>query len=90
SIFGEQYAHNIADVKQPTLSLQHRWVIDGWWKLISPNSRTRPDSQLQLYDLKNDPWEKTNLAESNPAKVEALTVQLDRWWRGPAQTPGEP
>jgi uncharacterized sulfatase len=89
SVFGEQYAHNIADVKQPTLSLQHRWIIDGWWKLISPDSRTQPNSQLQLYDLKNDPWEKTNLAESNPAKVETLTGQLDRWWKGPARASGK-
>lgn len=85
SAFGEQYAHNIADVKQPTLSLQTRWVIDGWWKLISPDSHTRPGSQPELYDLKNDPWEKSNLAESDPAKVKALTDQLDRWWKNPAK-----
>ena len=43
-IFGEQYAHNIADVDEPTRSLEHRWVIDGWWKLIVPDPRKRPDA----------------------------------------------
>lgn len=85
AVFGEQYAHNIADVKQPTLSLQNRWVIDGWWKLISPDSHTRPAALPELYDLKNDPWEKTNLAGSDPERVKALTAQLDKWWQNPAK-----
>jgi uncharacterized sulfatase len=85
AIFGEQYAHNIADVKQPTLSLQNRWVIDGWWKLISPDSHTRAGKKPELYDLKNDPWEKINLADSEPDRVDVLTRQLDQQWRNPAK-----
>lgn len=87
SVFGEQYSHNIADVRQPTLSLQNRWVVNGWWKLIAPNPHTRPDAQPELYDLENDPWETKNLAETNPAMTKDLTNQLDQWWRNPSQGP---
>ncbi len=89
SVFGEQYAHNIADVKQPTLSLQNRWVIDGWWKLISPDSHTRAGKKPELYDLKNDPWEKTNLADSDPDRVKVLTIKLDQWWINASRSPKE-
>jgi hypothetical protein len=36
------------------------------------------DSLPQLYDLKNDIREKTNLAEKNPEKVKALSNLLDK------------
>lgn len=75
-IFGEQYTHNIADVDDPTRSLQTRWIIDGWWKLIVPGAK-RPE----LYDLRTDPWETNNLAGSSAPRVRKLTGTLDDWWR---------
>jgi arylsulfatase A-like enzyme len=78
-VFGEQYAHNIADVDDPTRSLQHRWVIDGWWKLIVPDPRNRPDAKPELYHLQNDPWEKSNLAEAEPDRVKDLSRTLTAW-----------
>ena len=48
-----------------------RVVIDGWDKLIA-----RPDG-LELYDLKNDPDDRTDLAEQNHKKVEELSVMND-------------
>jgi len=80
AIFGEQYRHNIADVDQPTRSLENRWVIDGWWKLIAPDPRNHPDAKPELYDLKNDPWEKNNLAPTQPEQVTALAKKLNDWW----------
>jgi hypothetical protein len=41
----------------------------GDWKLI----RTPASKQVQLFNLKRDPWEKRNLAEKNATTV----VQLD-------------
>lgn len=80
-IFGEQYAHNIADVDRPTRSLENRWMIDGWWKIIAPDPRNRPDAKPELFDLKNDPWEKTDLSASQPDRVKSLSKELDQWWQ---------
>lgn len=79
--FGEQYTHNIADVDHPTRSLQHRWVIDGWWKLILADPRNLPNDKPELYNLRDDPWEKKNMAEAEPGRVKDLSAKLDQWWQ---------
>ncbi|MDA8991314.1 hypothetical protein N9H45_07285 [Opitutales bacterium] len=33
-IFGETFAHNVADVENPEDSFVFRWTIDGKWKLL--------------------------------------------------------
>ena len=50
-----------------------RVVVDGWDKLI-----VRPDS-LELYDLKNDPDDRTDLAAQNPEKVQELSGLMSDW-----------
>jgi arylsulfatase A-like enzyme len=42
----------------------------GDWKLIY---RYKGKDQYQLYDLQNDPYEKTNLAKSEPGKLKDMT-----------------
>ncbi len=84
AIFGEQYAHNLADVAAPTRSLEHRWIIDGWTKLIVPDARNVSAGKPELYDLKSDPWEKTDLAAQQPARVREVAKKLDAWWTPPA------
>ncbi len=79
-IFGEQYTHNIANVDDFTRSIQTRWIIDGWWKLIAPDPRNRSESKLELYDLRNDPWEKENLANQGLRRVQRMQRRLDAWW----------
>jgi len=81
AVFGEQYAHNIADVAEPTRSLEHRWLIDGWWKLIVPNSRKQPGEAAELYNLRDDPWEMNNLTAKEPGRVKELARQLDEGWK---------
>jgi uncharacterized sulfatase len=80
-LFGEQYAHNVADVDAPTRSLETRWVIDGWWKLIVPDLRNVPNRKPELYDLRTDPWEKNDLANQSPRRVRKLATELDAWWK---------
>jgi arylsulfatase A-like enzyme len=80
-VFGEQYAHNVADVDDPSRSLQHRWMIEGWWKLIVADPRNVPGKAAELYNLRDDPWEKNDLAGQEPARVNRLTSRLDHWWR---------
>lgn len=89
AIFGEGFAHDIADVENPQASLLYRWCIEGRWKLLltydgevnrykssHPRSETRP----QLFDLLGDPHEKTNVAKENPDVVERLVKEIADWY----------
>jgi uncharacterized sulfatase len=81
TIFGEQYHHNIADVDQPTQSLQTRWVISGHWKLIAPSPNFQPEGKSELYNLQDDPWEKQDLASQFPERVASLQQALEKHWK---------
>lgn len=86
-IFGEQYAHNIADVDAPTRSLEHRFIIEGWWKLVAPAT----NGAAELYNLQDDPWEKNDLAAKEVERVRRLKQQLNKWWTptiGASSKPG--
>jgi arylsulfatase A-like enzyme len=55
----------------------------GDWKLIvkqaGPGARKRNRKPtVELYNLKNDPYEKANVAEKHPEKVKELRRELDR------------
>jgi arylsulfatase A len=50
-------------------------VREGDWKLI----HFFEDNHVELYNLKDDISEKTDLAKANPAKVAALRKKLDVW-----------
>jgi uncharacterized sulfatase len=82
-VFGEQYAHNVADVDDPARSLQHRWMIEGWWKLIVADPRNLPGQAPELYNLRDDPGEKNDLAVGEVARVKKLARQLEAWWPPP-------
>lgn len=86
AIFGEIYAHNVADVNHPTKSLQYRWVIQGDWKLIVP---TNPDEKVELYQIVKDPHETIDLSQQEPELVKQLKDTLDRWRPGDLNRPQE-
>lgn len=79
-IFGEQHPHDIADIGQPARGVESRWVIDGWWKLIVHDSGAGPPSGPELYQLRDDPWEKSDLAAREPGKTAELSGRLAAWW----------
>lgn len=88
SIFVESYCHDIADLKDPGKSLYARVVIDGFSKLIIPGPAkpTRPfhtiPTEIELYDLKADPLENSNLAKERPDEVKRLMAIQDSEWDG--------
>lgn len=88
-VFGETFAHDIADLDQPEGSLLYRWVIEDRWKLlltydgaVGRNARQNPRDELrpQLFDLIDDPHEQHNLAATNPEVVKQLADKLHAWW----------
>jgi uncharacterized sulfatase len=81
TVFGEIFAHDVADVENPTASLMYRWVVDGFWKLIVPHDPNVPEAEIELYNLEDDPHERTDLATDQPQRVEQLRATLDAWWR---------
>ena len=89
ALFGESYAHDIADLDDLTRTLLYRYVIKGDWKLLMSYdgvvnrykwSHPELDSGPQLYNLRVDPAETDNRAGSNPEIVKELTELLYKHW----------
>lgn len=89
-LFGESFAHDVADIDNPQETLLYRWVIAGKWKLLltydGKVNRYKPvhlrsEKRPQLFDLLADPHETMNLAGENPAVVARLAAALDNWWK---------
>ncbi len=87
TIFGEAFAHDIANIHKPEDSLLYRWVIDGRWKLLLTYDGRRgkmkypPDETgPRLFDLISDPHEKNDLADENPKRVKQLSKKIANWW----------
>jgi len=88
-IFGESFAHDIADVENPEESLIFRWTIEGKWKLLLTydgevnrykTTHPREEKRPQLFNLLQDPKEEKNLAEHNPKVVARLAAKIGKWW----------
>ena len=88
-IFGEGFAHDVADLDDPEATLLYRWVIRGQWKLLLTydgvvgryaSSHPRSERRPQLYDLVADPQETQNLAADHPELVAELVQKLTDWY----------
>jgi arylsulfatase A-like enzyme len=89
TIFGEGFAHDIADIENPEASLLYRWCIEGRWKLLLTydgevnryaSTHPRTEKRPQLFDLLADPYEETNVAGDHPEIVERLAGKIDQWY----------
>ena len=89
TVFGETFAHDVADIDNPQETLLYRWVVDGKWKLLLTydgkldryaSSHPRTEKRPQLFDLLADPHEDINLASANPEVVARLAASLQDWW----------
>ena len=88
-IFGESFAHDIADIENPEASLLFRWCIEGKWKLLLTydgevnryqSTHPRTEKRPQLFDLIADPGETTNLAGEQPEVVARLAKAINDWY----------
>lgn len=87
TIFGESFAHDIADIGNPEASLLFRWVIQGDHKLIltydgrlGKMKYPPASSEPQLFNVSSDPHEKVNLASEQPERVEKLRAMINEWY----------
>jgi len=89
AIFGEGFAHDIADIENPEASLLYRWCIEGPWKLILTydgevnryrSTHPRTEKRPQLFNLLKDPHEKTNVARDYPEEVSRLAEKIAAWY----------
>lgn len=88
-IFGEAFAHDIADINDPEASLLFRWCIAGKWKLVLTydgeanryqSTHPREEKRPQLFDLIADPDETQNVAASHPQVVAELAKKISDWY----------
>lgn len=89
AIFGESFAHDIADLDKPEASLLFRWCIKGKWKLLLTydgevnrykSTHPRTEKHPQLFDLTNDPSEQHNVAGDNVLVVAELVTEIENWY----------
>ena len=88
-IYGEGFAHDIADIEKPEASLLYRWCIERDWKLLLTydgelnryaSSHPRSERGPQLFNLIEDPSEQVNLADEHPQRVSRLAQHIADWY----------
>ena len=77
AVVGEIYVHTAIKIEDPRANLTYRWIRAGDWKLIVPVKEGNPE----LYNLRDDPLEKTNLAEKESEIVGRLKKRLEETWK---------
>lgn len=89
SVFVEAYTHDIAALDHPERSLVTQVIINGWSKLLVPGTLdpdkafTSAPKAIELFDLKSDPLEKTDLAAERGEEVNRLkALQKAEWSYG--------
>lgn len=89
AIFGEGFAHDIADIAKPEASLLYRWCIEAKWKLLLTydgevnryqSTHPRTERRPQLFNLKDDPHERQNVAGEHPEVVARLAARIGNWY----------
>ena len=75
-LFGEIFAHDVADIDQPAASLEFRWCVTNEWKFILPTSEGLPE----LYQIRTDPLELKNVAAQQQDVVKQLRDRINGWW----------
>jgi len=91
TLFAENYMHDMVDLDSPVASLRARSCINKKWKLTIWQDQqpdfpmpawqwSAPKDTVELFNLKDDPKEKKNLAKENPEIVATMLKQLNHWW----------
>ncbi len=65
----------------PIFNKYHLSVLEQKWKLVQIIDHKSQSTEVEsfLFDIENDPYEKTNLADANPAQVERMSAKITKW-----------
>jgi hypothetical protein len=77
AIFGEIYAHDFSSIDS---SIFYRLAITNPYKLIVPDKNNKPEEDIMLFNIIEDPYEKDNLAEKKPEIIKELSLLIDNFW----------
>ena len=72
-IFGEVYAHDFETIEN---SMFYNMAIFPPYKIIVPDPVRKKNEVVQLFNIDQDPFEKNNIAESNPEIVKELEEKI--------------
>lgn len=72
-IFGEVYAHDFDTIEN---SMFYNMAIFPPYKIIVPDPVRKKGEVVQLFNINEDPYEKKNIAASNPEVVERLKNKI--------------
>ena len=72
-IFGEVYAHDFETIEN---SMFYNMAIFPPYKIIVPDPVRKKNEKVQLFNIDNDPFEKNNIAKSNPEIVKDLQDKI--------------
>jgi uncharacterized sulfatase len=74
--FGEVYAHDFDTIEN---SMYYNMAIFPPYKIIVPDPVRKKDEVIQLFNIDTDPYEKNNIAESNPEIVKELQKNINEF-----------
>ncbi len=88
-VFGVCHSTHNMTVGNPDDTLQYLWCVEGEWKLLVRydgkdtthyrNLHVWDKAPQRLFNLKDDPHEKNDLAEKHPQIVERLKQAIEAW-----------
>ncbi|TXF90245.1 sulfatase-like hydrolase/transferase [Neolewinella aurantiaca] len=78
TLYGEIYAHDFSTIDN---SLFYRMAITDPYKIIVPDEKNKPGEVVRLYNLSEDPFEETNLADQYPQIVDQLSTRIEVSWK---------
>ena len=89
TLFGEVFAHDIADLDDPSASLLYLWCINQNRKLIWRRNgkkgryghlHPQMDNELAMFDLTDDPHERIDLSGSREDVMARMKSEIEQWY----------
>jgi uncharacterized sulfatase len=76
AVFGEVYAHDVANIDDPLPGLEFRYCISGDWKLVE----SADGKAKELYNVIADPREEKDQAQQQPQRAKELSERIKSNW----------